>query len=72
MTIANKFELEKLTEILGNHLIETQNFNSLQESALVSLPKRDDLQLEENSTLPGNLKEWNNENFTTLKITLQQ
>src|SRR5205085_12559576 len=57
---------------------------SLQESALVSLLKRDDLQLEEmvlweyiikwgisqNSTLPVDLKEWTNENFTTLKTTL--
>ena len=53
---------------------------------MVSLLKRDDLQLEEviiweyvikwgisqNSTLPGDLKEWTKENFITLKNTLQQ
>ncbi|RHZ88777.1 hypothetical protein Glove_21g208 [Diversispora epigaea] len=63
-----------------------QDFTSLQEFALVSLLKRDDLQLEEvvileyiikweiaqNSTLLVDLKEWTKENFTTLKITLQQ
>ncbi|RHZ76580.1 hypothetical protein Glove_196g59 [Diversispora epigaea] len=67
-------------------IFEAEDFTSLQESALVSLLKRDDLQLEEviiweyiikwgiaqNSTLPVNFKEWTNENFTTLKTTLQQ
>ncbi|RHZ60550.1 hypothetical protein Glove_352g31 [Diversispora epigaea] len=69
-----------------NLIFDAEDFNSLQESALVSLLKGDDLQLEEviiweyiikwgisqNPTLPEDLKEWNNENFTTLKITLQQ
>ncbi|RHZ88268.1 hypothetical protein Glove_24g52 [Diversispora epigaea] len=67
-------------------IFDAEDFPSLQESVLVSLLKQDDLQLEEvviweyiikwgiaqNSTLPANLKEWNKENFTTLKITLQQ
>ncbi|RHZ76565.1 hypothetical protein Glove_196g71 [Diversispora epigaea] len=67
-------------------IFDAEDFTSLQESALVSLLKRDDLQLEEviiweyvikwgiaqNSTLPVDLKEWTNENFTTLKTTLQQ
>ncbi|RHZ88266.1 hypothetical protein Glove_24g54 [Diversispora epigaea] len=69
-----------------NLIFDADDFISLQESALVSLLKRDDLQLEEvviweylikwgiaqNSTLPVDLKEWTKENFTTLKITLQQ
>ncbi|RHZ60540.1 hypothetical protein Glove_352g41 [Diversispora epigaea] len=69
-----------------NIIFDAEDFTSLQESALVSLLKRDDLQLEEviiweyiikwgiaqNSTLPVDLKEWNKENFTILKTTLQQ
>ncbi|RHZ45965.1 hypothetical protein Glove_641g15 [Diversispora epigaea] len=69
-----------------NLIFDAEDFTSLQESALVSLLKRDDLQLEEvviweyiikwgiaqNSTLPVDLKEWTKENFKTLKITLQQ
>ncbi|RHZ76240.1 hypothetical protein Glove_199g15 [Diversispora epigaea] len=69
-----------------SHVFDAEDFTSLQESALVSLLKRDDLQLEEviiweyiikwgiaqNSILPVDLKEWSNENFTTLKTTLQQ
>ncbi|RHZ60548.1 hypothetical protein Glove_352g32 [Diversispora epigaea] len=69
-----------------NLIFDAEDFTSLQESALVSLLKRDDLQLEEviiweyiikwgiaqNSTLPVDLKEWNKGNFTTLKTTLQQ
>ncbi|RHZ76264.1 hypothetical protein Glove_199g159 [Diversispora epigaea] len=67
-------------------IFNAEDFISLQESALVSLLKRDDLQLEEviiweyiikwgiaqNFTIPADLKEWTNENFTTLKTTLQQ
>ncbi|RHZ78095.1 hypothetical protein Glove_168g29 [Diversispora epigaea] len=66
-------------------IFDAEDFASLQESALISLLKRDDLQLEEviiweyilkwgiaqNSTLPIDLKEWTEENFTTLKTTLQ-
>ncbi|RHZ70501.1 hypothetical protein Glove_271g29 [Diversispora epigaea] len=69
-----------------NLIFDAEDFASLQESALVSLLKRDDLQLEEviiweyiikwgiaqNSTLPLNLNEWTKENFLTLKTTLQQ
>ncbi|RHZ76334.1 hypothetical protein Glove_199g147 [Diversispora epigaea] len=69
-----------------NLIFDAKDFTSLQESALVSLLKRDDLQLEEvviweyvikwgiaqNSALPEDLKEWTNENFTSLKTTLQQ
>ncbi|RHZ88276.1 hypothetical protein Glove_24g71 [Diversispora epigaea] len=67
-------------------IFDDEDFTSLQEPALISLLKRDDLQLEEviiweyvikwgiaqNSTLPANPKEWNKENFTTLKTTLQR
>ncbi|RHZ76266.1 hypothetical protein Glove_199g153 [Diversispora epigaea] len=69
-----------------NLIFDAEDFTSLHESALVSLLERDDLQLEEvviweyvvkwgisqNSALPMDLKEWTEENFTTLKTTLQQ
>ncbi|RHZ60542.1 hypothetical protein Glove_352g49 [Diversispora epigaea] len=69
-----------------NLIFDAEDFTSLQESALISLLKRDDLQLEEikvweyiikwgisqNSTLPAELEEWTKENFTILKTTLQQ
>ncbi|RHZ82275.1 hypothetical protein Glove_110g71 [Diversispora epigaea] len=69
-----------------NLIFDSSDFTSLQESALVSLLKRDNLQLEEvkiwdhvikwgiaqNSTLPTNLEEWTKENFLTFKTTLQQ
>ncbi|RHZ81712.1 hypothetical protein Glove_117g210 [Diversispora epigaea] len=69
-----------------NLIFEDSDFNSLPESALVSLLKRDDLQMKEveiwhyvikwgiaqNPTLPTNLGEWSNENIITLKTTLQQ
>ncbi|RHZ75116.1 hypothetical protein Glove_217g46 [Diversispora epigaea] len=58
----------------------------LHESALVSILKRDDLQMKEseiwdylirwgtarNLTLLKNLEEWSDENFNTLKATLRQ
>ncbi|RHZ88269.1 hypothetical protein Glove_24g50 [Diversispora epigaea] len=96
MVTANEFEIEELTKKLENHLIETKSswlkshfslvYRSIFESALVSLLKRDDLQLGEvsiweyvikwgiaqNSALLANPKEWNKKNFTTLKTTLQQ
>ncbi|RHZ81865.1 hypothetical protein Glove_117g209 [Diversispora epigaea] len=67
-------------------IFEDLDFNSLSESALVSLLKRDDLQMKEveiwhyvvkwgiaqNPTLPTNLGEWSNQNIITLKTTLQQ
>ncbi|RHZ81573.1 hypothetical protein Glove_117g55 [Diversispora epigaea] len=69
-----------------NLIFDSDDFTSLPESSLVSLLKRDDLQMKEvkiwdyvikwgisqNSTLPTNLGEWSNENFLTLKTTLQQ
>ncbi|RHZ77462.1 hypothetical protein Glove_177g155 [Diversispora epigaea] len=69
------------------HLIfEADEFTSLEESALVSLIKRNDLKIEEvriwdyvikwgiaqTSTLPANHDDWTKENFLTLKTTLQQ
>src|SRR4051794_30245613 len=87
----NNFEnLEKFCNDIivkyPNLIFDAEDFASLQESALVSLLKRDDLQLEEviiweyiikwgiaqNSILPVDLKKWTDENFTTLKTTLQQ
>ncbi|RHZ73580.1 hypothetical protein Glove_230g76 [Diversispora epigaea] len=67
-------------------IFESAEFISLHESALASILKRDDLQMKEseiwdyvikwgtaqNSTLPEKLKEWSDENFITLKTTLQQ
>ncbi|RHZ86288.1 hypothetical protein Glove_52g108 [Diversispora epigaea] len=69
-----------------NLFFESENFTSLQETALISILQRDDLKVEEikiwdyvikwgiaqNPTLPTNLEEWSNENFKVLKITLQQ
>ncbi|RHZ72451.1 hypothetical protein Glove_242g115 [Diversispora epigaea] len=69
-----------------NLIFDAEDFTSLHESALVSLLKRDDLQMEEikiweyiikwgiaqNPNLPTNLEEWTKENFLTLKTTLQQ
>ncbi|RHZ75515.1 hypothetical protein Glove_213g99 [Diversispora epigaea] len=98
MLATNEFELEELTNKLEILLIETKgscihvlffdadDFTSLEESALVSLLKRNDLQMEEvniwdyvikwgiahTSTLPTNLDDWTKENFLTLKTTLQQ
>ncbi|RHZ86338.1 hypothetical protein Glove_52g30 [Diversispora epigaea] len=76
-------------DIIAKHpnlIFESGDFTSLQETALVSILKRDDLQFEEikiwdyiikwgiaqNPTLPNNLEKWSNENFKALKITLQQ
>ncbi|RIB28890.1 hypothetical protein C2G38_2028210 [Gigaspora rosea] len=64
---------------------KSEGFSTLHESALVSLISRDDLQMEEvkiwnhviewgiakNPELPPNLENWTNENFLTLKTTLQ-
>ncbi|RHZ48347.1 hypothetical protein Glove_552g12 [Diversispora epigaea] len=69
-----------------NLIFESEDFTSLQETALISILKRDDLQIEEikiwdylikwgiaqNPTLSADSKEWSNENFETLKITLHQ
>ncbi|RHZ81566.1 hypothetical protein Glove_117g105 [Diversispora epigaea] len=69
-----------------NLIFGADDFISLPESALVSLLKRDDLQMKEveiwgnvikwgisqNPALPTNLDEWSKENFLKLKTTLQQ
>ncbi|RHZ58650.1 hypothetical protein Glove_372g22 [Diversispora epigaea] len=69
-----------------NIIFESTEFTSLHESALMSILKRDDLQMTEseiwdhvikwgiaqNPILPEKLEEWSDENFTTLKTTLQQ
>ncbi|RHZ84842.1 hypothetical protein Glove_74g240 [Diversispora epigaea] len=69
-----------------NTIFESENFQTLPEYALISIIKKDDLQLEEskiwqyviqwgkaqNPTLPVNLKEWTSDNFLTLKTTLKQ
>ncbi|RHZ85724.1 hypothetical protein Glove_61g14 [Diversispora epigaea] len=69
-----------------NTVFESDNFHSLPEDALVSILKRDDLQLEEgkiwkyiiqwgkakNSNLPTRLDKWTNDNFLTLKNDLKE
>ncbi|RHZ87596.1 hypothetical protein Glove_33g274 [Diversispora epigaea] len=69
-----------------NLIFDSPDFTSLPESSLVSLLKRDDLQMKEveiwdyaikwgisqNPTLPTKLGDWAEENFLTLKTTLQQ
>ncbi|RHZ70825.1 hypothetical protein Glove_266g13 [Diversispora epigaea] len=69
-----------------NLIFDSDDFTSLKESALISLIKRNDLQMEEvkiwdyvikwgiaqTSILPTNLDDWTKENFLTLKTTLQQ
>ncbi|RIB06237.1 hypothetical protein C2G38_2217641 [Gigaspora rosea] len=68
-----------------NKIIDSENFTSLQENALVSFISRDNLQMEEvkiwnrvieweiaqNPGLPSNPEDWSNENFLTLKTTLR-
>ncbi|RHZ89485.1 hypothetical protein Glove_13g65 [Diversispora epigaea] len=92
-TIFNENNFQNLenycNDIIAKHpniIFDSSDFTSLPESALVSLLKRDDLQMEEvkiwdyilkwgisqNPTLPTNLEEWSKENFLTLKTTLQQ
>ncbi|RHZ54355.1 hypothetical protein Glove_428g43 [Diversispora epigaea] len=69
-----------------NLIFDNSDFSSLSEFALVSLLKRDDLQMKEieiwdyvikwgitqNPTLPTNLENWTKKNFRALKTTLQQ
>ncbi|RIB16522.1 hypothetical protein C2G38_2189697 [Gigaspora rosea] len=74
--------------ILAKHpniIFDSEDFNSLNETALVSLIKRDDLQMEEikiwnyivkwgmaqNPNLTSDPEEWPDENFTILKDTLK-
>ncbi|RIB14220.1 hypothetical protein C2G38_2096457 [Gigaspora rosea] len=65
-------------------IFNSDDFNTLQENALLSLLKRDDLQMEESEIwdkvilwgkvrtpdLPSNLGEWTDENFKSLRNTL--
>ncbi|RHZ71579.1 hypothetical protein Glove_256g111 [Diversispora epigaea] len=67
-------------------IFESENFHSLPEDALISILKRDDLQLKEgkiweyviqwgkakNPNLPISLDKWTNDNFLSLKETLKQ
>ncbi|RHZ89636.1 hypothetical protein Glove_13g268 [Diversispora epigaea] len=69
-----------------NLILESTDFNTLPEAALVSIIQRDDLQLEEpkiwdyviqwgisqNKTLPSNIDDWIDKDFQILKNTLQQ
>ncbi|RHZ89514.1 hypothetical protein Glove_13g14 [Diversispora epigaea] len=69
-----------------NLIFESNDFNTLPETALVSIIQRDDLQLEEskiwdyviqwgisqNKTLPSNIDDWIDKDFQILKNTLQQ
>ncbi|RHZ79243.1 hypothetical protein Glove_150g68 [Diversispora epigaea] len=69
-----------------NTIFESEKFLSLPEDTLISIIKRDDLQLEEgkiweyvvqwgkakNPTLPANLDGWTSDNFLTLKKTLKK
>ncbi|RIB27093.1 hypothetical protein C2G38_2138004 [Gigaspora rosea] len=75
-------------EIIVKHpnlVFDSDDFTTLQENALISLLKHDELQLDEsviwdkvilwgkaqNPNLPSNYKQWNEENFKSLKITLK-
>ncbi|RHZ60893.1 hypothetical protein Glove_350g34 [Diversispora epigaea] len=67
-----------------NTIFESENFLTLPEDALISIIKRDDLQLEEskvweyvirwgkakNTILPTNIEEWKSDDFITLKQCL--
>ncbi|RHZ67579.1 hypothetical protein Glove_300g70 [Diversispora epigaea] len=80
-----KFYNDIITK-LPNLIFESEDFTSLQETALISILQRDDLKVEEikiwdyvikwgiaqNPTLPTNSEEWSKENFEALKITLQR
>ncbi|RHZ67580.1 hypothetical protein Glove_300g73 [Diversispora epigaea] len=87
---SNEFKgLKKFyNDIIAKHpnlIFESEDFTLLQETALISILKRDDLKVEEikiwdyvikwgiaqNPTLPTNSEEWSKENFEALKITLQ-
>ncbi|RIB22546.1 hypothetical protein C2G38_2075326, partial [Gigaspora rosea] len=67
-------------DILVKHpsmIFNSEDFKALQENAFIALLKQDDLQMEEsviwdkNSRSPSNLEEWTDENFKSLKATLQ-
>ncbi|RHZ87302.1 hypothetical protein Glove_37g55 [Diversispora epigaea] len=92
-SIFNKNNFKKLenicNDIIGkypNLIFDGSDFTSLSEFALISILKRDDLQMKEikiwdcvikwgitqNPNLPINLEEWTNKNFFALKTTLQK
>ncbi|RIB18505.1 hypothetical protein C2G38_2184409 [Gigaspora rosea] len=68
-----------------NLIFDSDDFTSLQENALISLLKHDELQLDESviwdkvilwgkaqtPNLPSDYEQWNKENFKSLKITLK-
>ncbi|RIB07207.1 hypothetical protein C2G38_2252770 [Gigaspora rosea] len=68
-----------------NLVFDSDDFTSLQENALISLLKHDELQLDESviwdkvilwgkaqtPNLPSDYEQWNKENFKSLKITLK-
>ncbi|RIB09362.1 hypothetical protein C2G38_2146591 [Gigaspora rosea] len=77
------------TDILAKHpnlVFASYDFFSVQENALITLLKRDDLQIEESEiwdkiiewgkaqtpNLPSDLEQWNDENFLALKTTLDK
>ncbi|RHZ72891.1 hypothetical protein Glove_236g56 [Diversispora epigaea] len=69
-----------------NTIFESENFYTLPEDTLISILKKDDLQLEEgkiweyviewgkakNPTLPTNLDKWTSDNFLSLKKVLKE
>ncbi|RIB28157.1 hypothetical protein C2G38_2239687 [Gigaspora rosea] len=69
-----------------NMIFDSEDFITLQENALIALLKRDDLQMEESEIwdkvilwgkartpdLSYNIEEWTDENFKSLKTTLQR
>ncbi|RIB21814.1 hypothetical protein C2G38_2034071 [Gigaspora rosea] len=86
----NKFqELQNwCNDIIVKHpemFFESKDFTSIQENALISIIKRDDLQMKEtkiwkhviewgiaqNPGIPSNPKNWTNENFLTMKTVLE-
>ncbi|RHZ78437.1 hypothetical protein Glove_165g167 [Diversispora epigaea] len=87
---SNEFKDLKIfyNDIVAKHpnlIFESGDFTSLQETALISILKRDDLNVEEikiwdnvikwgiaqNPTLPVDSEKWSNENFEALETTLQ-
>ncbi|RIB22075.1 hypothetical protein C2G38_2243525 [Gigaspora rosea] len=77
------------TDILAKHpnlIFDSDDFTSIQENALITLLKRDDLQIEESEiwdkviqwgkeqtpNLPSDFEQWNDENFLALKTTLEK
>ncbi|RIB27899.1 BTB/POZ protein, partial [Gigaspora rosea] len=85
----NFLDLQKFcNDIITKHprmIFDSDDFNNLQENALISLLKNDYLQMYESEiwdkiilwgktktpNLPPNLKEWTDDNFKSLKTTLQ-